>query len=421
MHKIIKNAFHDVQISIKFAQKNVHMNTLLEQSEYLLSNTTLDFKRFLFNEIKWNNHLIGIKGARGTGKTTLSLQWLKEQNLPVTKAAYFSLDDLYFTNHSLKETIAQFHKQGGKMLVLDEVHKYKNWSTEIKNIYDIYTGIKIIFTGSSIIDISRQEGDLSRRAVVYELPGLSYREFLSLKYNLHLSVFSLNDILKDASALKKQLPNSFRPLEYFNEYLQTGYYPFMMEDKETVHQKINQLIRTIVEYDMAELKDFDIRNAKKILQLMYVISQQVPFKPNLVTLAEKTNIHRNSLNNYLHYMEQAKLISLLQPAGKSTAVLQKPEKIYLNNTNLLYALAEQQVDKGNLRETFFLSQLNAVSKIAMPKQGDFFVDNKYTFEVGGKDKSIKQIAGIKNAWVVKDDLEFPVGNELPLWMFGLLY
>lgn len=397
------------------------MNVLLEQSEYLLSNTTLDFKRFLFNEIKWNNRLVGIKGARGTGKTTLLLQWLKQQDLPVTKAAYFSLDDLYFTNNSLKETVAQFHKLGGKILVLDEVHKYKNWSTEIKNIHDIYTGIKIIFTGSSIIDISRQQGDLSRRAIIYELPGLSYREFLSLKYNLQLPVFSLNEILKDASTLKKLLPISFRPLEYFNEYLQTGYYPFMMEDKETVHQKINQLIRTIVEYDMAELKDFDIRNAKKILQLMYVIAQQVPFKPNLVALAEKTSIHRNSLNNYLHYLEQAKLISLLQPAGKSVASLQKPEKIYLNNTNLLYALAEKQVDKGNLRETFFLSQLNAVHKMAMPKQGDFFVDNKYTFEVGGKDKSKKQIAGIKNAWVVKDDLEFPVGNNLPLWMFGCLY
>lgn len=397
------------------------MNVLLEQSEYLLSNTTINFKRFLFNEIKWNNRLVGIKGARGTGKTTLSLQWLKQQDLPVTKAAYFSLDDLYFTNNSLKETVAQFYKLGGKILVLDEVHKYKNWSAEIKNIYDIYTGIKIIFTGSSIIDISRQQGDLSRRAIVYELPGLSYREFLSLKYNLQLPVFSLNEILKDASTLKKQLPISFRPLEYFSEYLQTGYYPFMMEDKETVHQKINQLIRTIVEYDMAELKDFDIRNAKKILQLMYVIAQQVPFKPNLVALAEKTSIHRNSLNNYLHYLEQAKLISLLQPAGKSVASLQKPEKIYLNNTNLLYALAEKQVDKGNLRETFFLSQLNAVHKMAMPKMGDFIVDHKYTFEVGGKDKSKKQIEGIKNAWVVKDDLEFPVGNDLPLWMFGCLY
>jgi len=397
------------------------MDTILEQSEFILNNTPLHFKRFLFNRIKWNNRLIGIKGARGTGKTTLSLQWLKQQELPVNKAAYFSLDDLYFTNHSLKETVAQFYKQGGKILVLDEVHKYKNWSTEIKNIYDVFTDIKIIFTGSSIIDISKQEGDLSRRAVMYELPGLSYREFLSLKYNLQLPVFSLNEILKDASVVKKQLPDSFRPLEYFNEYLQTGYYPFMIQDKETVHQKLNQLIRTIVEYDMAELKDFDIRNAKKVLQLMYVIAQQVPFKPNLVTLAEKTSIHRNSLNNYLYYLEQAKLISLLQPAGKSTAILQKPEKIYLNNTNLLYALAEQQADKGNLRETFFLSQMNAVSKIAMPKQGDFFVDNKYTFEIGKKDKSKKQIKGVKNAWVVKDDLEYPIGEDLPLWMFGLLY
>lgn len=410
-----------MQLLLKFAQMNVQMKALLEQSEYLVSNTILDFKRYLFEEIKWKNRLIGIKGARGTGKTTLSLQWLKLQDLPVAKAAYFSLDDLYFTNHSLKETVAQFHKQGGKMLVLDEVHKYKNWSTEIKNIYDVYSGIQIIFTGSSIIDISRQEADLSRRAIVYELPGLSFREFLSLKYKIQSPVFSLDRILKEATSLKKLLPNSFRPLEHFNEFLQTGYYPFMMEDQESVHQKINQLIRAIVEYDMAELKDFDIRNAKKILQLLYVVAQQVPFKPNLVTLSEKIGIHRNSLNNYLNYLEQAKLISLLQLAGKSTAVLQKPEKIYLNNTNLLYALVEQQVDVGNLRETFFLSQLSVNSKIQMPKQGDFLVDNQYTFEVGGKGKSKNQIAGIKNSWVVKDGLEFPLGNDLPLWMFGFLY
>ncbi len=397
------------------------MNTLLEQSAYQLSNVSLDFKRFLFDKIKWNNRLIGIKGARGTGKTTLLLQWLKQQNLPVSKAAYFSLDDLYFTNHSLKETATQFHKQGGKFLVLDEVHKYKNWSTEIKNIYDIYADLKIIFTGSSIINISKQQADLSRRAIIYELPGLSFREFLLLKYKIQIPIFPFENILQNPLGIKKLLPNSFRPLEHFNEFLKTGYYPFMMEDVETVHQKINQLIRTIVESDMAELEDFDIRNAKKILQLMYVIAQQVPFKPNLVALAEKTNIHRNSLNNYLHYLEQAKLISLLQPAGKSTATLQKPEKIYLNNTNLLFALAEKQVETGNLRETFFLSQLSVISKIQMPKQGVFLVDNAYTFEIGGKGKSGKQIEGLKNAWVVKDDLEFPVGNELPLWMFGFLY
>ena len=406
---------------IIFAQTYVHMYKILEQSEYQLSNVSLDFKRFLFDKIKWNNRLIGIKGARGTGKTTLVLQWLKLQNLPASKAAYFSLDDLYFTNHSLKETITQFHKEGGKILVLDEVHKYKNWSTEIKNIYDIYVDLKIIFTGSSIINISKQQADLSRRAIIYELPGLSYREFLSLKYQIQIPIFSLENILHNPIGLKKQLSNSFRPLEHYHEFLETGYYPFMMENEETVHHKINQLIRTIVESDMAELADFDIRNAKKILQLMYVIAQQVPFKPNLVALAEKTNIHRNSLNNYLNYLEQAKLISLLQPAGKSTATLQKPEKIYLNNTNILFALAEKQVETGNLRETFFLSQLSVVSKIQMPKQGDFLVEGQYTFEVGGKGKSGKQIEGIKNAWIVKDDLEFPIGKELPLWMFGFLY
>lgn len=397
------------------------MNALLEQSEYLLSNTSLDFKRYLFDEIKWKNRLLGIKGARGTGKTTLVLQWLKGQNLPVAKAAYFSLDDLYFTNHSLKETAARFHQLGGQILVLDEVHKYPNWSTEIKNVYDVYKDLQIIFTGSSIIDISRQEADLSRRAIVYELPGLSYREFLALKHDISLPVVLLDDLLHPDNKFSKMLPGTFRPLAYFKEYLRIGYYPFMMEDEEAVHQKINQLIRTIIEYDMAELKDFDIRNAKKILQLMYVIAQQVPFKPNLVSLAEKTNIHRNSLNNYLHYLEQAKLITSLQPAGRSTAILQKPEKLYLNNTNILFALAEEQVDIGNLRETFFLSQLNVIGKVQMPKQGDFIFNNKYTFEVGGKSKSKKQITGIMNAWVVKDDLKFPIGNELPLWMFGLLY
>lgn len=397
------------------------MDILLEQAEYYLNGCHENYRRYLFDKIQWNNRLIGIKGARGTGKTTLSLQWLKSQQLPVGKAAYFSLDDLYFTNHSLKESVTAFYKRGGKILVLDEVHKYKNWSVEVKNIYDLYKDLKIIFTGSSIIDISKQEGDLSRRALIYELPGLSYREFLSLKHGIHLPVVALEAILENASELRKELPASFRPLEYFNEYLLTGYYPFMLEDQESVHQKLQQLIRAIVEVDMAELKDFDIRNAKKMLRLIYVIAQQVPFKPNLKSLAEKTNIHRNSLNNYLYYLEEARIISLLRPAGNSTATLQKPEKIYLNNTNLLYALAGRQVETGNLRETFFYSQVSATHKIHMPKKGDFLVNNKFTFEVGGKEKSAKQLTGVKNAWVVNDDLEYPTGKHLPLWMFGCLY
>jgi predicted AAA+ superfamily ATPase len=397
------------------------MNTLLEQSERLIASTNLDFKRYLFEVIQWNSRLIGVKGARGTGKTTLLLQWIKEQNLATEKAAYFSLDDLYFTEHSLKDTVSQFYKNGGSILALDEVHKYKNWSIEIKNVYDFFPDLKIIFTGSSIIDISKQEGDLSRRALMYELPGLSYREYLSMLGIINLPVIDLDELLFNPVAIKKKIPQGFRPLEHFRNYLNHGYYPFGLEDSSSVHQRINQLIRTIVEVEMAELKDFDIRNAKKLLQLVYVIAQQVPFKPNISSLSAKIGIHRNSLNNYLYYLEQAKIISLLFPAGNSTAVLQKPEKIFLNNTTLLAALAEQQSNIGTVRETFFLSQLQPLHKVHMPKQGDFFVNGKYTFEVVGKGEGQKQLDGIENAWVVKDDIEFPMLKTIPLWMFGLLY
>ena len=397
------------------------MDILLEQSERLVSSVNLNFKRYLFDTIQWDSRLIGIKGARGTGKTTLLLQWIKEQNLPTEKAAYFSLDDLYFSEHSLKETVTQFYKNGGSVLVLDEVHKYKNWSIEIKNSYDFFPELKIIFTGSSIIDISKQEGDLSRRALMYELPGLSYREYLSMLGIVNIPVIGLEELLFNSAEIKKRIPHSFRPLEHFSNYLNYGYYPFGIVDSSSIHQRINQLIRTIVEVDMAELKDFDIRNAKKLLQLVYVIAQQVPFKPNISSLAIKTNIHRNSLNNYLYYLEQAKILSLLFPAGNSTAVLQKPEKIFLNNTTLLAAIAEQKPNVGTVRETFFLSQLQPLHKVQLPKQGDFYVNDTYTFEVGGKGKGQKQLEAIENAWVVKDDIEFPMLKTIPLWMFGLLY
>ena len=397
------------------------MNGLLAQSAYVVDQTSLGFSRFLFDKVRWNNRLIGIKGARGTGKTTLVLQWLKRHALPVKQAAYFSLDDLYFTSHSLKDLAAQFHRQGGRVMVLDEVHKYPGWSLEVKNLHDLYKGLQIVFTGSSIIDISRQQGDLSRRAVIYELPGLSFREFLELRHGLELPVTTLQELTGDGEAVRRKITPDLRPLEFFPEYLQYGYYPFIMEDRETVHQRINQLIRSIIESDMAELKDFDIRNARKMLQLLYVVAQQVPFKPNLVKLAEKTGIHRNSLNNYLHYLEQARLLTLLDPAGISTALLQKPEKLFLQNTNLMYSLAEQQVDPGSLRETFLLSQLKVANKVTAPKKGDFLVNDQFIFEVGGSGKSGRQVRDLPGAFVVKDDIDYPVGRELPLWMFGLIY
>jgi uncharacterized protein len=393
---------------------------IFEHSDRQIRFTSLDFKRYLYSEIDWNNRLIGIKGARGTGKTTLLLQWLKEQNLPSNEAVYFSLDDLCFTTNSLSDIIDIFYKNGGKILVLDEVHKLKNWSVIIKNAYDFYPDLKLIFTGSSIIDISKQEGDLSRRVVMYELNGLSYREYLELKHGIMLGKITFEEILFSSKDYMSQLPNDFRPLSYFKEYLEFGYYPFIIENQHAFHQKINQLIRTIIEYDMAEMEGFDIRNAKKMLQLIAVIAQQVPFKPNISSLAQKTGIHRNTILNYLYYLEQAKLINLLSASGTSVAILQKPDKIFLNNTSLLYALSQENTNIGTVRETFFLSQFQNLKTISLPQSGDFKIGN-YIFEIGGKNKSKKQIAEIPNSYLVKDTIEYAHLNQLPLWIFGMMY
>lgn len=394
---------------------------IFDHSERQISFTKLDFKRYLYTEIDWNNRLIGIKGARGTGKTTLLLQWLKEQNLPAKQAVYFSLDDLYFTTNSLADTIDTFYKNGGKIAVLDEVHKYKEWSRVIKNAYDFYPDLKLIFTGSSIIDISKQEGDLSRRVVMYELQGLSYREYLALKHGISLNKIAFEEILSSSKNYISQLPTDFRPLSYFKEYLEFGYYPFILENKDSFHQKINQLVRTIIEYDMAEIEGYDIRNAKKMLQLIVVIAQQVPFKPNISALSQKTGIHRNTILNYLYYLEQAKLITLLSASGNSVSVLQKPDKIFLNNTALLYALSHENTNIGTVRETFFLSQFLQNNKsIRLPTIGDFKIGN-YTFEIGGKNKTNKQIKELPNSFLVKDDIENAQLNHLPLWLFGMMY
>jgi predicted AAA+ superfamily ATPase len=397
------------------------MNEIISQSTTLLRQKLPDFKRFLFDEIHWSSRLIGIKGARGTGKTTLLLQWLKSLNKNNNQAAYFSLDDVYFTKYSLKETLVEFHSKGGQVVVLDEVHKYPNWSQEIKNIHDFYSDLQIVFTGSSIIDLTKQEGDLSRRSVMYELPGLSYREFLTLKGIEGLPIIKLNQIIESQEKIYSLLPENFKPLEHFAEYNRIGYYPFLLNEPETSHRRMNQLIRTVVEYDMAELKDFDVRNAKKMLQLLYIIAQQVPFKPNISDLAQKTGIHRTTLYNYLEFLNQAKLISLVYAAGRSTSILQKADKIYLNNPALAFALAENKAEIGNIRETFFFSQVSQVASIELPKTGDFLVDDTYIFEVGGKNKTQKQIKELYNGFIVKDDITFSSGNVIPLWLFGFLY
>jgi predicted AAA+ superfamily ATPase len=331
------------------------------------------------------------------------------------------LDELYFTGHTLLETARQFYQQGGKVLVLDEVHKYPSWSTEIKNLYDRYDDLKIVFTGSSIMEISRQEADLSRRTLMYELWGMSYREYLELAHGIVHPAFTLEELLAGDHALVGKLQPGFKALAYFQDYLQFGYYPFYLSDREDYYTRLRQLCRIIVEYDMAELKGFDVRHAKKMLQLLFVVAQQVPFKPNVNSLAGKTQIHRNSINNYLYFLHEARLLHLLYPEGISVATLQKPEKVFLNNTNLLFALSEAKPSAGTVREVFFNNQLSMGHRVNHAAQTDFVINNKYYFEVGGKSKKNKQLAGLPSAWLVKDDLEYPVGNAIPLWLFGMLY
>ncbi|MDO8366050.1 MAG: AAA family ATPase, partial [Saprospiraceae bacterium] len=376
---------------------------------------------YLFAQVRWDNRLIGIKGARGTGKTTLILQRLKSMQALPTQAAYFSLDDLYFTQNHFSKTVEQFYREGGKAVFLDEVHKYPGWAMEVKNLHDFYPDLNIVFTGSSIIDLAKEEGDLSRRVLMYELQGLSFREFLDLEGEVKIPVLSLEHLTDRTNDFGAAFPFDFRPLEWFKEYLSRGYYPFFREDREGFHQRLQQLVRTVVEYDMATLKGFDPRNARKLLQLLYILSANVPYNPNLTQLAQKADIHRNSVLNYLIYLEQARLIRLISPEGRGLSLLQKPEKIYLNNPNLAFALAGEGNNPGTLRETFFASQVGAVHRLTSPPKGDFKVDERWLFEIGGVNKTHQQIADLPESFVVRDGLEFPVGKSLPLWMFGCLY
>jgi len=396
------------------------MDDILNKSSRLVRKVQTDRVRYLFGKVLWNNRLIGIKGARGMGKTTLLLQRIKALRLPPHQAAYWALDDLYFTNASLVEAAVQFYNKGGRYLFLDEVHKYPDWSQHIKNLYDQYDDLNIVFTGSSIIDIAKEEVDLSRRALMYTLEGMSYREYLHFKHQLELPVVTFKEIISGTNNWQNELPDGFRPLEFFSAYLRQGYYPFSLEDEEGFASRLQQVIRIIVEYDMAQLQGFDIRNAQKLLQLLYILSANVPFKPNITELARKTNIHRNTINSYLSFLEDAQLIRLLYPGGNSISTLQKPEKIFLNNTNLAFALATDTANKGNLRETFFAAQLAVDHKITLPGQGGFMIDDQYAFEIGGKGKTNKQVKNVENSFIVVDDEEYPV-SKIPLWVLGMGY
>lgn len=397
------------------------MEALKTKSNQLVTTISLDFSRYLMNQIDWKWRLTGILGARGTGKTTLLLQHLKMNFGVEDIAMYISLDDLYFTQNTLTDTAQKFISKGGKFLYLDEVHKYKNWSIELKNLYDYYPELTIYFTGSSIIEILKQDVDLSRRAITYHLNGLSFREYLILNKSFEIKAITFEDILAKHAQIASTIAQKFKPLSQFDSYLRYGYYPFYFENRDIYYRRLEQVVKLIVENDINFIEGYDPRNAFKIKQLLYIISESVPFKPNIIKLSERIGVHRNTLSHYLYYLEKAQVINLLHHSGKHIGILQKPEKIYLNNTNLSYLFAEQIPEIGTVRETFFMNQVSSMFPVKMAKSGDFEVNGKWVFEIGGKGKTRKQIQDVPNSYTVVDDLEIGAYQKIPLWLFGFMY
>jgi len=404
-----------------FALNCLVMNELRQKFYTKLSELSIETIRDFKNTIDWNNRFIGIKGGRGVGKTTMILQHIKQQYNSYEKVLYVSLDDLYFTENKLYDLASEFYLQGGKLLALDEVHRYKNWAIELKNIYDDFSNIKLIFTGSSLLHFQKAKADLSRRAVIYQMPGLSFREYLNFEGVYEFESFSLNDILNHHVEIAMQVKAQIRPIEYFNNYLAHGYYPFYLENKLSFHRKLEEIILTILEVDIPQFINIPSANIYYLKKLLQILSKSVPFKPNMTSLSTRTGISLNTLKQYLYLMHDAEIVSLLRSPIKGINSLNKPEKIYIDNSNMMFALASQQPDKGNIGETFFINQLKQGHQIYSSKDVDFIVDEKFHFEIGGRNKTKKQIRNLENSWIIKDNIEIGYSNVAPLWLFGFLY
>lgn len=398
------------------------MESIYKKQERLLRNTTTDFIRSLMHDINWDMRLIGIKGARGVGKSTLLLQYIKlHLNHKLDKVLYVSLDNIWIANQSLYELADNFVKLGGEHLFIDEVHKYDNWATEIKNIYDDFPNLKVVFTGSSLLQILNARADLSRRAITYTMQGLSYREFLNYELHLNLKKIEFKDILKNHIAIARELLAQIKPLAHFNAYLQYGYFPFYKESIDLYPFRINEVLNMIIDIELPHLRKVDISYLPKLKQLLAIIAESVPFIPNVSKLSAKIGINRNTLVQYLYFLEESRITNNLYKANFGISRLQKPDKIYLENTNFSFAIASKNSNSGNLRETFFINQVAYKHKINYTKQTDFVVDNHFYFEIGGKNKTNKQIQDIENAFIVSDDIEIGFKNKIPLWLFGFLY
>ena len=389
------------------------MDKLLEQFYKLIKETDTGFFRYIYAEINWNNRMIGITGPRGVGKTTLVLQHIKK-DLNQVEVLYVTAEDFYFAYNKLIDLADAFVKRNGKYLFIDEIHKYKDWAKELKLIYDYHPELKVIFTGSSVLDIRKGASDLSRRAIMYNLQGLSFREYLKLFHKITTRSYSLDEIISN----KVELTDVKHPLPLFKDYLNRGYYPFALDDDFEI--RLQQIVNQTLETDIPLYAGMNVSTGRKLKQLLGIIAKSAPFKPNMSNIATALIASRNNIADYCLYIEEAGMIIQLRDTTGGIKGLGKVDKIYLDNTNLIHILASENSNAGNIRETFFINQLQVKYDITVSRIADFKVGD-YTFEVGGKNKGMRQIKGIENAFVVKDDIDMAYTNVIPLWHFGMTY
>ena len=400
-----------------------------QEQQRLLRRLSLVNKRYLYTQINWKGRCSLIIGRRGVGKTTLMLQYLKE-NYEVTssKALYISVDNPFFKNISLYEFAIEFEKYGGKVLFIDEIHKYKDWSTHIKSIYDS-TELKLIISGSSMIQIHAQEADLSRRIRLYRLANLSFREYLAFKGVADFPSYTIDEIFENHVAIANDILTEIKPLAYFDEYLSRGCYPFSLQNEDDYSHFLMGIINQILEVDMPYVTNINFSQIDKIKKLVYLLSTSVPLKPNISKLSIAVEVSRPTLLEYIHYLEIGSLTNSVNQKARGYGVISKPDKLFMYNTNLMRTISKS-TDIGTQRETFFVNQIKSSlynestlldENILLDTHGDFKVLNKYVVEVGGKNKSFKQIENLPNSFVVADGIESGFGAKIPLWLFGFLY
>lgn len=398
----------------------VDIQPLLNAYHRKLATTDLRFKRYLYDQINWDVRLVGIKGARGVGKTTMLMQHIKETFQNIDDVLYVSLDNLWFETHKLEELIEFLYTHGVTYIYFDEVHKYKNWTTLLKNFYDNYPDLKIVYTGSAMLAIENSVADLSRRQSLYTLHGLSFREYLEYEGIETIPPVELEDLLKNHIQYALNITSKIKVLKHFDRYLKAGYYPYYKEAGEDYMMRIGEVARLVIDSDIPAVEDITYMTTQKIKKLLMVIAENVPLEPNINKLSAQLESTRDQTLKMLYLLDRAGLLWLLTDKIKDYKHLTGQKKIYLNNTNLMYALSGN-ISEGTMRETFFANQVGAVATLMIPKQGDFMADGKYLFEVGGSRKTFDQIADLPNSYLAIDDVETGNGNRIPLWMFGCLY